>query len=1248
MSRLRPLHWVALAFAVPIVLLGLFALWLANSASGARWLVNRSDSMLPGLLTIETVQGKLAGPLTLGNLSYRDEDSGIDVSVERVQVDLALLALLRATVRIESAEIVGLQLTLTDPSEPQPDPQQFSLDPPIDLVIETLAIRDASVRRNGDALADIRTARVKGAWTSAQLAIRELTVDAAQGALQLTGKLAGDEPYIGETQGHFRWQLGQRTVAGTFTSEAIQSQVIGQLSLTQPVTANLRVTLQQQADLPWEFTLDVPRHDPREWLVSESSALVALATQLTGGGTSTSAHASGVVVINDERLRLEQLRLAPANQATAIDGLIQWGDGKLTIAGAIRGDVEPLSVDLDVAWRDLKIPADIAGQILETAGAVSVNGSPQQYAIDGKLALGPPKRLADMQIKLTGSTDALELERLVIVQRDGRLSAAGRVAWHPEVNWQIDATARGFDPGALWVRWPGALDFTLATKGQVAAEQITGSLDIDQLRGKLRGAPVRGSADLALDADRVLTGSLALQANNSRLRVTSKRIEPTAMEAVADLSVPSLADWLVDAAGKFSSKFTIRGRWPSLNIQGDVAANSIRVGKQSADTLTASIALTDPLQPDGKLTVVAQDLSLAGFEFSGLDLRLSGNAARHLLTLDVEGPEQSAALSLQGGMQESVWQASVSRLQVAATDLATFSLQEPVQVMYSDDQASLSRTCLIDGEMRICLAGSRQNSGTWQAKYELAKLPLMLTQRVFADPLPVAFDGLIDGEGQLLRDPSGLFTGTAELRSAAGALLQSSVADQTGAPLIRYSDLALRLALVERSATLTLSAVLDDSGAVEGHITANDLDTERTTLAGTFNARLPSLAVIEVLTPQLVDVSGNAMLQASIAGTLQQPELSGQLEISGFTAEVPRLGLTLRDGSLNVTPQPEGPFKIAGRVRSGDGVLLLGGTATLAGDINFSIKGQDVLAADFPGVRAVATPDLVFQRSDEQMSLVGYVRLPSADINLARLPRGTRPQSASDDVVVVDDTDRTVDDARGSPLAATIRIEFGEQVKIAGYGLDATVAGTLMVRERPGEPTTGSGEVRVSGTYKAYGQDLKIRQGQLLYAGSPLDNPRLTIVAVREVGTVTAGIRVAGNAKSPLLSVFSDPAMGQANALSYLVAGKPMDQIGAGEGDAMTAAARSLGTAAGGLLAKNIGKRLGVDEVGISDSEMIGGAALTVGQYLSPRLYLSYGVGLFEPGEVLTLRYKISDELALKVEQGAERSRGGLEYRIEK
>ncbi|MEP7310938.1 MAG: translocation/assembly module TamB domain-containing protein [Pseudomonadota bacterium] len=296
------------------------------------------------------------------------------------------------------------------------------------------------------------------------------------------------------------------------------------------------------------------------------------------------------------------------------------------------------------------------------------------------------------------------------------------------------------------------------------------------------------------------------------------------------------------------------------------------------------------------------------------------------------------------------------------------------------------------------------------------------------------------------------------------------------------------------------------------------------------------------------------------------------------------------------------------------------------------------------------SPDFTIDRTAVRTTLNGRVTLASADINLQRLPRGNRAAAASDDVVVVDDETDVARRAENSPLYVSITILLGDRVKLSGYGLDGTVAGQLDVRERPGEPTTASGEIRVAGTYKAYGQDLTIRQGQLLYAATPLDNPQLAITAVRVVDAVTAGLRVTGHAQSPQLAVFSDPAMGQSNALAFLVTGKPLDQIGQGNGDsdALQSAARSLGTAAGSLLAKKIGSRLGVDEVGIKDSSALGGSALTVGQYLSPRLYLSYGVGLLTPGEVITLRYKLTDELALEAENAAQNSRAGLRYKFEK
>jgi len=172
----------------------------------------------------------------------------------------------------------------------------------------------------------------------------------------------------------------------------------------------------------------------------------------------------------------------------------------------------------------------------------------------------------------------------------------------------------------------------------------------------------------------------------------------------------------------------------------------------------------------------------------------------------------------------------------------------------------------------------------------------------------------------------------------------------------------------------------------------------------------------------------------------------------------------------------------------------------------------------------------------------------------------------------------------------------------------------------------------------------------LLFAGTPVENPGLDIRATRGFPdqNVTVGLQVRGTAARPELSVFSSPAMEQSDALSYLVAGKPMSQLQGGEGNAVSSAARALGTAGGDLLAKSIGAKMGIDDVGVADNSAVGGAALTVGKYLSPRLYIGYGVGLFTPGEVVTVRYRLTRLFDAEVQNGSISSRAGVNYKIEK
>jgi translocation and assembly module TamB len=68
-------------------------------------------------------------------------------------------------------------------------------------------------------------------------------------------------------------------------------------------------------------------------------------------------------------------------------------------------------------------------------------------------------------------------------------------------------------------------------------------------------------------------------------------------------------------------------------------------------------------------------------------------------------------------------------------------------------------------------------------------------------------------------------------------------------------------------------------------------------------------------------------------------------------------------------------------------------------------------------------------------------------------------------------------------------------------------------------------------------------------------------------------------------------------------------------------------------------------DAGVSDNSALGGAAFTVGKYLSPKLYLSYGVGLFTPGEVITLRYLFSKRFNFEAQNTSTGNRAGINYR---
>jgi translocation and assembly module TamB len=203
------------------------------------------------------------------------------------------------------------------------------------------------------------------------------------------------------------------------------------------------------------------------------------------------------------------------------------------------------------------------------------------------------------------------------------------------------------------------------------------------------------------------------------------------------------------------------------------------------------------------------------------------------------------------------------------------------------------------------------------------------------------------------------------------------------------------------------------------------------------------------------------------------------------------------------------------------------------------------------------------------------------------------------------------------------------------------------VRQRPGREMTATGTLDVAGRYTAYGQKLTITRGDLTWSNSEIANPLLDIRAEREVGDVTAGIQVSGRASAPQAQVYSDPAMDDSEALAYLALGRPLMTASAAEGRQLDAASAAL-SAGGNLLASQLGARIGLDDAGVLESRALGGSVFGVGKYLSPKLYVGYGVSLLGTGQVLTLKYLLRKGFDIEIESSTIENRASVNWRKEK
>ncbi|MBD8873211.1 translocation/assembly module TamB domain-containing protein [Rhodanobacter sp. DHB23] len=1241
-----------LAIAIAILLLAAATTlwWLLDTGAGLRFALTRAQSATHGALQWRQAQGALLGPLQLDGLRY-DDGNGTRIDVAHARLDLRFWPLLARRLHVRELDAEGVTVALPKSDNASENPGGFSLQPPIDLRLDRAHVGTVQVSQAGQPVFASDSLDLAGSWTKTGIAIDTLKLRAPDGHVDLEGRLALASGQRGNGKADFAWQLGDTRYAGQVDAHGDGRQARLELQLAQPMAAHLQLDLGQDANHDWKAALVAPRFDPRPLLGDSAPASLALSVQ--GHGDRHGGELDGTLDLDQYRVLLQPLRasLGDDGKTLVLQQLALASPqvkGALSASGRLRLDAKPLGGQLAIQWSDLQLPAELAGQPLASTGKLEADGNAERFHASGEVAIGPPGKPTQLTLDLDGTPQAIALHPLALRQAQGQLQAQGTLQLQPVPAWQVHATATRFDPGQLFAGWNGALDLALDSQGTLAKTGPDATLELKQLGGRLRDRSVGGTARLHLSPDRVVDGQLKLSSGGSTVQLDARPGQGN--DATLKLAIASLGDWLPGAAGHLDGQFAIRGLWPRLSVNGHLDGSALAWQQQRVDTLQLVAGIPDISHPAGKLELATAGSHIGGLLFQRIHLLAEGSQGDHRLALEAHGSQVSGTLALHGALKNDAWTGTLSTLDLEPQGLPGWRLQNPSQLAWRDGAFSLGELCLTAGDPQLCASARQDKAGNLDASYRLRALPLALLLNATGESgLPVRVDGNLQGDGQLRRSAAGALSGHADIGSSRGSITWTGHAD---APLLSYDDFALDARLAPDSQRIALHAALDHGGRLDGQMS---LTGKQQSLAGQLDLRLDSLAFVELFGDALANVRGQASGSFRLGGTLAQPAISGDATLADFAAEVPAAGLKLAQGRLTASAIDAHSLRVDGSVQSGTGTLAVNGVAGLGGDVatDIAIKGSRFTAADIPAARVVITPDLRLQRNAQGLDLGGTVSLDSADVNLDRLP-GAGASKASPDVVVVD---RPPPEPGSSlPFTATVKVDLGSKTHLAGMGLDGRLGGVLTVNERPGRATTGQGQVTVSGTYKAYGQNLAIQSGKLLFASTPIDNPGLDIRAIRKLNpnaTVDegqeVGLQISGTAQRPVLTVFSNPLMEQSDALSYLVTGKPLSQVKGGEGDMLGAAAQALGSAAGNLLAKSIGSKIGVDDIGVSSNEALGGnSAFTVGKYLSPRLYLSYGVGLFEPGQVVTLRYRLNHRWNFEAQSATDFNRASFNYRYER
>ena len=385
-------------------------------------------------------------------------------------------------------------------------------------------------------------------------------------------------------------------------------------------------------------------------------------------------------------------------------------------------------------------------------------------------------------------------------------------------------------------------------------------------------------------------------------------------------------------------------------------------------------------------------------------------------------------------------------------------------------------------------------------------------------------------------------------------------------------------------------------------------------------------------------LAGQVNANATLGGTLNAPNLSGQFNMAQGSFRDSASGLRLESVNLNSrfnnTAAEISLFNATDGQRgtvTGNGRIGL--TEGSTSNLELTLARFMIIDSDIAKVRANGTLNAV-RGTDGNIQLGGNLDIDDAEISpnlpgsngIVRMDVVEINRPGGDQVITP--TERKKGPAIGLNLNLT-----GREINIRGRGLDVELRANARVRGTLAAPQLSGTANVVRGDYEFSGKRFVFSDTGTVSLSTDPSRIRLNLEAVREDPALTATIRVTGTAAKPEIALTSSPELPQDEILSNVLFGRSASQLSALEAAQLAAAVASLAGGGGFDVVGNLRELAGLDRLSFGGEAS--GMTVAGGRYITDDIYLEV-IGGGEGGAAVKVEWQVRRNLAISSRFGGD------------